>query len=504
MKIHLVFGLITVLLLVIVISSRQRETVGFDEVAAAALKMAQEDYLTASPALPRSLRELTADQYKLIRWNDEKTLWRKEGLPFQVRFFHPGHIYDRQIDIYEVNKQGTQKKTYSRQSFEFDPRLEGLKFFNVIGYAGFRLMYPINRPEQLDEVLRFLGGSDFQAIAKGLVLGARSRALVIDPDKKDQPPEEPVFTSFWLRRPDTFSSQFTLLALLESRSVTGAYSFEVEPGEETKVRVRARLYFRRKVDKVGFAPLISMFWFGENTSNTFGDFRPEVHKSDGLLFQTDSGEWVWRPLAWIESPQVNIFANAGPKGYGLMQRDRDFSHYQDLNSLFHQMPSVWVQPVKGFNQGAVSLLQQPTHNDQADNVMAYWSPSVSPRPLEPVEIEYVLRWMTYSPELPPLGRCVSTRVDLQDEANRREIFLDFSGGPLDKVKQGETPVPEVVSPNDAATISNVKIERNEFGKSWRVSFLAERTGDKKPIELRCRVLVNGTPASETWTYTWNP
>ncbi len=262
-----------------------------------------------------------------------------------------------------------------------------------------------------------------------------------------------------MRRPDTFSSQFTLLALLESRSVTGAYSFEVEPGEETRVRVHARLYFRRKVDKVGFAPLISMFWFGENTSNTFGDFRPEVHKSDGLLFQTDSGEWIWRPLAWIESPQVNIFANAGPKGYGLMQRDRDFSHYQDLNSLFHQMPSVWVQPVKGFNQGAVSLLQQPIHNDQADNVMAYWSPSVSPRPLEPVEIEYVLRWMTYSPELPPLGRCVSTRVDLQDEANRREIFLDFSGGPLDKVKQGDTPVPEVVSPNDAATISNVKIER---------------------------------------------
>lgn len=504
MKIHLVFGLITVLLLVIVISSRQRETVGFDQVAAAALKMAQEDYLTASPALPRSLRELTAEQYKLIRWNDEKTLWRKEGLPFQVRFFHPGHVYDRQIDIYEVNKQGTQKKTYSRQSFEFDPRLEGLKFFNVIGYAGFRLMYPINRPEQLDEVLRFLGGSDFQAVAKGLVLGAKSRALVIDPGGKDQPTEEPVFTSFWLRRPDTFSSQFTLLALLESRSVTGAYSFEVEPGEETRVRVRARLYFRRKVDKVGFAPLISMFWFGENTSNTFGDFRPEVHKSDGLLFQTDSGEWVWRPLAWIESAQVNIFANAGPKGYGLMQRDRDFSHYQDLNSLFHQMPSVWVQPVKGFNQGAVSLLQQPAQNDQADNVMAYWSPSTSPRPLEPVEIEYVLRWMTYSPELPPVGRCVSTRVDLQDEANRREIFLDFSGGPLDKVKQGDTPVPEVSSPNNAATISNVKIERNEFGKSWRVSFLAERTEDKKPIELRCRVLVNGTPASETWTYTWNP
>jgi len=504
MKIHLVFGLITVLLLVIVISSRQRETVGFDEVAAAALKMAQEDYLTASPALPRSLRELTADQYKLIRWNDEKTLWRKEGLPFQVRFFHPGHIYDRQIDIYEVNKQGTQKKTYSRQAFEFDPRLEGLKFFNVIGYAGFRLMYPINRPEQLDEVLRFLGGSDFQAIAKGLVLGARSRALVIDPGDTGKPAEEPVFTSFWLRRPDTFSSQFTLLALLESRSVTGAYSFEVEPGEETKVRVRARLYFRRKVDQVGFAPLISMFWFGENTSNTFGDFRPEVHKSDGLLFQTDSGEWIWRPLSWIASSRVNVFANAGPKGYGLMQRDRDFSHYQDLNSLFHQMPSVWVQPVKGFNQGAVSLIQQPTHNDQSDNVMAYWSPKTSPRPLEPVEIEYVLRWMTYSPELPPVGRCVSTRVDLQDEANRREIFLDFAGGPLDKVKQGEMPTPEVLSPNGAATISNVKIERNEFGKSWRVSFLAERNEEKKPIELRCRVLVNGAPASETWTYTWNP
>lgn len=498
MKIHLVFGLITVVLLMIVISSRRQEDFSFRKVSERAELMAREGYLSAVPALPKKLRQLDEEQYKSIRWRDERTLWRREGLPFQVRFIHPGYTFDRKVDIEDLNEQRPLR--YSPAFFDFGKSgIVAEELPDWVGYAGFRLMHPFNKPDVLDEMVSFVGGSDFRAVARDLVYGTLARAIVIDPAENSG--ETPVFTRFWLKRPDTFSSTFTVYALLESGSVTGAYQFEIEGGAETRIHVRATLYFRRIVQQVGYAPLISMFWFGENTSNTFGDFRPEVHKADGLLMQRSNDEWVWHPLAWSATQQVNVFSDPAFKGFGLFQRDRDFNHYQDLNALFHKMPSVWVEPIKGFENGTVCLVQQPTKDETLNNVAAFWSPKVSPTPLKPVEIEYVLRWMTDSSSLPPLGRCLSTRVDFQQEENRREFFLDFGGGPLDRLKAGEQPTADVSSPT-GATVSDVKIERNDFNRTWRISFVVNTDEKTKPTEILARLTANGVPLTETWSYTW--
>ncbi len=504
MKIHLVFGLITVVLLVIVIGSRRQKAFSFDYVANIAETMAREDYLPAVPALPKNLRNLTAEQYKEIQWRDEKTLWRKEGLPFQVRFFHSGYLYDRRVEMFLVSdkREDVSPFRYSSGLFNLKGDLANQKFPDWIGFAGFRLYHPFNKPDALDELLAFLGGSNFQVRAKDLVYGASGSALVVNPQDTTEP-ETPAFTAFFLKRPDTFATEFRLYALMESRNVTGAYQFDIEAGAETRVHVRARLFFKRRVSEVGFAPLHSMFWFGENTSNTFGDFRPEVHKSDGLLLQKNNGEWLWHPLAWSTKAQVNVFTDAGRKGYGLFQRDRDFNHYQDLNSVFHKMASVWVQPVKGFEGGSVKLIQQPTKNEDSDNVLAYWEPTTPPEPLRPVDLEYVLRWVSDAHDLPPLGRCVSTRVDFQEDPERRQFFLDFTGGALDRLKQGEIPMPEVASPTGAA-ITECEIKKNDFNRSWRVNFFVSTKDKSRPTEVLCRLMLNGTPVTETWTYTWQP
>ncbi len=504
MKTHLIFGLLTVALLVIVISSRRQEAFGFDDVVRMAETMAKENYLSAAPALPKALRNLNYDQLRDIRWKDERTLWRQEGLPFQAKFFHPGgEHHDRPVEIYALPDDAKTPLRYSPGFFDFGRNTFKEDLPDSVGYAGFRIHHPLNRPDVLDEVFVFLGASYFRAVPRDLVYGTSARGLAIDTAVEKRKEEFPAFTKFWLKRPEAYGTTLTVYALLEGRSVTGAYQFEVEPGGETRMHVKAVLFFRKKTEYAGYAPLTSMFWFGENTSNTFGDFRPEVHDSDGLLMQRSNGEWVWHPLAWSRQLQLNVFADDHPQGYGLLQRDRNFNHYQDLEAVYHKRPSVWVQPLWGFDKGAVRLVQLPTKDEFQDNVVAFWAPAEPPPPLQPVTIEYVLRWMSDVDDLPPLGRCISTRVDDQDKPYYRHFFLEFSGGPLARLKPGEKPVLDLASSTGAA-FTEADVQWNDFNNSWRVSFFASTPENKKPHELTCRLTANGEPLTETWSYTWMP
>lgn len=504
MKTHLFFGLLTVMLLIIVIGTRRREAFGFDDVIDLAQGMAAEPSLSTVPALPKELKELNYDQHRDIRWKDEYTLWRREGLPFQVRFFHLGYIFDRPVDIfYEVANSSFERLRYSPVFFDFGRNVFRVRLPDTIGYAGFRVHYPINKPDVLDEIFVFLGASYFRAVAKDLVYGSSARALALNTAISKREEEFPMFTKFWLRRPERFGKRMSIYALLEGPSATGAYHFTIEPGVETQMHVKAVLFFRKKTEHAEYAPITSMYWFGENTSNTFGDFRPEVHDSDGLLMNRSNGEWVWHPLAWSKELQLNVFADDHPKGYGLLQRDRDFNHYQDLEALYHKRPSVWVQPLNGFDNGAVRLVQFPTKDEFHDNVVAFWTPAEPPPLFKPVELDYVLRWFGEAQDLPPMARCVLTRVDDQDKPYYRHFFVEFWGGPLAKLKPGEIPTAEVQSPTGAG-IADVRVEWNDFNKTWRISFYASTPEDKKPNELSCRLLWNGEVMTETWTYTWMP
>lgn len=502
MKTHLVFGFLTVFLLFIVIGSRKGEQFTFTDVVQMAQTMATEGYLTAAPALPKELLKLNYDQYRYIRWKDELTLWRKQGLPFQIRFFHPGYLFDRSVDIYEINGRSTERLRYSSDFFTFGKNVFKNDLPSTIGYAGFRVYYPLNKAEILDEICVFLGASYFRALPKDMHWGLSARGLAIDTAEPKRKEEFPIFTKFWLKQPEPFAKSFTFYALLESRSVTGAYQFELEPGAETRMHVKATLFFRKKGETIGYAPLTSMYWFGENTSNTFGDFRPEVHDSDGLLMLTGKGEWIWHPLSWAKHLQSNAFQDDHPKGFGLLQRDRNFSHYQDLEAKYHQRPSAWIEPINGFDQGEVRLIQIPTDDEFKDNVVSFWTPKNDPELLKPVELEYRIRWMGNSSNLSPLGRCTSTREDYKEEKYYRNFFLEFVGGDLDKL--AEAPQVDIASAS-GSEIKDLKLEKNDFNQSWRVNFTTSTKDGSKPVELLCRLVTkDGKPLTETWSYSWTP
>ena len=72
------------------------------------------------------------------------------------------------------------------------------------------------------------------------------------------------------------------------------------------------------------------------------------------------GERLWRPLRNPASVEISAFADENPRGFGLIQRFRDFEHYQDAEAHYEQRPSAWVEPRGDWGRGAVMLDELPT------------------------------------------------------------------------------------------------------------------------------------------------
>jgi periplasmic glucans biosynthesis protein len=498
MKTHIVFAIMAGLLLVFLISRTKKKNLAFENIIQQAEALSKEPYREVREVPSALLRGLNYDQYRDIRWKDEYTLWRRLGLPFQAKFLFTGHLHSKPVTIFQVNREAPGQLRFSPEFFDFGknviPESEAAKG----GYAGFRIHYPLNRPDFLDEVLVFLDASYFRAVAKDQQWGISARGLSIGILRKEESPD---FTTFWLVEPPPGATDMKIYALLEGRSVSGAYEFHVFPGAETRIEIRAVVFPRRDIKDPGFAPLTSMFWFGENTSNTFGNYRPEVHDSDGLQIERGNGEWVWRPLSWSKQLQVAVFEDENPRGFGLLQRDRDFTHYQDMEARYHQRPSVWVRPAGKWGKGAVQLVQIPTANEYKDNVVAYWQPKGGMKKGGRYEINYSLSWFGEKDSIPPVGRCLFTRIDSQDAPYFRIFVLDFDGGELSKLP-ADARVTADTWIGAGGGIKDVVVQKNNYNDSWRVTFIASSDQLDKPLELRCSMTVDGRPLTETWTYTW--
>lgn len=498
MKTHIVFAIMAGLLLALLISQTKKKHLTFENIIGQAEALSKEPYREVRDVPSELLKDLNYDQFREIRWKDEFTLWRRLGLPFQVKLLFTGHLHSKLVTIFQVNREAPGQLRFSPEFFDFGknviPESEKAKG----GYSGFRVHYPLNRADYLDEVLVFLGASYFRAVARDQQWGISARGLAIGTLKKEEFPD---FTTFWLIEPQPGATSMTIYALLDGKSVSGAYEFHVFPGAETRMDVRAVVFPRRDIKDVGFAPLTSMFWFGENTSNTFGNYRPEVHDSDGLQIKRGNGEWVWRPLSWSKQLQVAVFEDENPAGFGLLQRDRDFAHYQDMEARYHQRPSVWVQPDGKWGKGTIQLMQLPTANEYADNVVAYWQPEGGLKKGGRHEIKYSLRWFGENDSIPPLGRCLFTRIDYQDAPYFRIFVMDFGGGELSKLPP-DARVTADTWIGAGGGIKDVVVQKNNYSDSWRVTFTASTSQLDKPLELRCALAVDGRPLTETWTYTW--
>ncbi|MBK6938770.1 MAG: glucan biosynthesis protein G [Planctomycetes bacterium] len=453
----------------------------------------------AVDALPKALAELDYDRYRSIRFAPDHALWKSEGLPFQLQFFHCGFFFKEPVHVSTVDAAGIAPVPFSTGSFQYGAGGPPADLPEDLGFAGFRVHAALNRPDYLDELVAFLGASYFRVLGKGQVYGLSARGLALDCGE-DSGEEFPRFTQFFVEKPAADSTTLTVVALLDSRSVAGAYEFTFSPGDSTRTVVRASLFPRTDLDKPGLAPLTSMFLFGENRVRFIPDFRPEVHDSDGLSLRLADGTNVWRPLD--NPPQrhrITRIAADGVTSFGLAQRDREFDHYQDLETQQERRPSYVIVPRAGFEHGHVELVEIPTSIETNDNVVAYFVPAQPLRGGESFEFAYELVATTADDARRHGGVVIATRID-PDVADDEALFVvDFDGdesSSREPVLDARRLRGEVRA--SRGEVRSIVVQQAESGRV-RLSFRIHLT-DREPVELHARLLDGDVAATETWTY----
>jgi glucans biosynthesis protein len=315
--------------------------------------------------------------------------------------------------------------------------------------------------------------------------------------------EFPDFVEFWFERPPPGATSLTIHALLDSPRVAGAYRFAVTPGDETVVDVRARLYLRAPVATLGIAPLTSMFYAGENQPAA-GDFRPEVHDSDGLAIHAADGEWIWRPLVNPPALTVSSFATRSPRGFGLMQRDRAFTSYEDLEARYELRPSAWVEPNGDWGAGRIELVQFRNADETDDNAVAYWVPAQLPAAGQPFDFAYRVRWQLRNDVRPPQSWVRQTRrghgfTKVPAGPDEFHYVVDFDGPALRALPESAA-VQAVFTTDRNARLLHGEAFHNEATGGWRAALRFKRLETSRPVELRAFLRHNQETVSETWSY----
>lgn len=476
------------------------QAMDFESLADKARDLARTPYKKVVVTLPKDLQGLSYDQYRDIRFRPDKSLWRGSALPFEIQFFHPGLYYDQAVKIHLITAEGVQPLRFDPALFDYGRNQVDIGKLKDLGFAGFRVHYPLNHPRYKDELLVFQGASYFRALGRQQRYGLSARGLAVDTGLISGE-EFPAFTEFWIEWPRPQDRELTIYALLDSRRVTGAYRFRIQPGNSTVMDVKSRVFLRGEVGKLGIAPLTSMFLFGENQPSRSEDYRPEVHDSDGLLIQTDH-EWLWRPLVNPRRLLITSFAAVNPRGYGLLQRDRRFANYEDLEARYDLRPSAWITPKGDWGAGRVELTLIPTPDETNDNVVAYWVPDVPPAPGEPLELEYRLSWQMREAVPVPLATIAQTRRGhgyVREQDQSLHYMIDFDGGPLPGLP-ADAEVISGVWMDDNGELLERQTYRNEATGGWRVALRFNRKDPNLPVEMRVFLRRGEQTLSETWSY----
>lgn len=469
--------------------------------------LSHSDYVAYETEVPGELSALDYDQHRDIRFVRENGPWFNKRRPFEIQFFHLGSIFKDAVKINEVMNGKASEFVYAPEYFNYGKNQLHPEDWKNIGYAGFRLHYPLNTSSYFDELVSFLGASYFRALGKGQKYGLSARGLAID--TAEQTGEEfPVFREFWIERPKRNAAEIKLHALLDSPSVAGAYSFVIQPGLSTTMDVDVTLYPRKKIQKLGVAPLTSMFLFGENSKNKFDDHRLEVHDSDGLLVWNGNDEWLWRPLDNSKYLRISSFLDKNPKGFGLLQRDRNPEHYLDFEAMYEQRPSVWVEPLDEWGAGMVQLVEIPSVQEIHDNIVAFWIPKEEIIPGKEYHFRYRLHWTGDAPVDSGLAKVTATYTGIGGvsgmlENDKRKFVIDFSApyeANLQKDIENGVVVPDISI--SEGKFLGAHLMYNPLTKAPTLYMDFRPNG--KTSEIRAVLKKDGKAVSEVWSYQWLP
>jgi glucans biosynthesis protein len=459
--------------------------------------------LAAAPArpssvdLPPSVRDIPWEEYRKIVFKHDQALWHGEPGHFSAEFFHMGYGYRDPVPVFVIDGLNAKPVAYKSEMFDFGGGITPPTPQEAaqLSFAGMRLHANINREDYRDEFMLFQGASYFRGVGKGGWLGLSGRGLAINTGLSE-PEQFPRFSEIYLQRPGPDDRYLWALALLEGKSVTGAYAMRIEPGDFTTVEVTAQIFLREPVQVLGIAPLTSMYLYGEEHPANFGDFRPEVHDSDTLVMVDGNGDNLARPLHNPPHTTVSGFKLTSPKGFGLEQRDRAWDHYQDIVERYDIRPTGWVEPLSDWGPGTLRLLEISTNLESDDNMGAMWVP-------EKIENnQYAMKYRVYFgntlPFTPPLGRVIGTRHASWEPARSRFV-VDFANLP----KEADNAELTLDATVNNGRLAEQKLLKNPYTGGYRVEIdvVREQSND---IEMRVTLRSGGRPVTETWSYLWQP
>ena len=463
-------------------------------------------YEPPPPLAAPSLAQLDYDQYQALRFRRDHALWGNEDRGFRLEFFHVGRGFKEAVRMFEVVDGNAREILYQSAMFDFGKSgVSPRSLPKNLGFAGFRIHAATNWDA---DISAFLGAAYFRSVGSDTrQFGLSARGLAFDTANGVE--EFPRFTSFWFERPVPNARSLVLYALMDSPSTTGAFRFEIHPGAPQTMDIDAAIYPRKSIDRFGVAPLTSMYQCGENDRRMANDWRPEIHDSDGLAMLTGNGEWIWRPITNPTTLRVNSYIDKTPRGFGLLQRDRDFDNYQDDGVFYERRPSLWIEPKGDWGAGAVQLVEIPTVDETFDNIVAYWVPAAKPKQGDELLFSYRASWGTQMPVYSGLGQAIATRTGIGGVIGQKRrhyswrFAVDFVGGELAALPANARVDAVITASRGAVEITSARPLLPEQG--YRAMFDIRPLDDSiEPIDLRMFLRLNGQPLTETWIYSWVP
>ena len=484
----------------------QQVRFGLDDVVKRARELASAPFEGQVPPLPEEINKLDFDVWRDIEFRDDKAILGASGGPFRMQLYHLGHLYRRPVTINTIRDGIPTPLPYRAAQFDFGKAKLDKPLPVNLGFAGFKIRFPLNDPRKFDEFISFVGASYFRFLGRRQQYGLSARALQLGGGTNQE--EFPFYREFWIDTPTAGADKLTIYALLDSSVTTGAFQFDCYPREESAVEVTATLIPRRDDVKVGYAPLTSMFFIGENDHRFNEDFRPELHDSDGLLLHTGAGEWIWRPLRNPTVAKLSSFNDRDVQGYGLLQRDRHFDHYQDIDLAYQLRPSYWIEPKTKFGEGSVELFEMPTTDESNDNVVASWVAKQQLQVGTPLTYGYAI---TAGLDFDHLSDGAKTLNTFQTQAralgsteprspSSRRFLVDFTGGDLPYYRDDATAV-QVVASTSQGKVTRAYAQWNGETNGFRATIDVQLDPDQT-ADIRCFLRSGAKTLSETWVFPW--
>lgn len=479
---------------------------GYDDVVRRARDLASGPFEDEPPPLPAPFDKLDFDSWRDIRFRRDQRLISRAPEGFQLETIHLGFLYRRPVTINLIRDGIPAPIPYAPAHYDYGRvRLDRPPPVNT-GFAGFRLLFPVNDPQVQDEAISFLGASYFRFLGRGQQYGLSARGLSVETGTERE--TFPFFREFWIETPAAGANRITIYALLDGEAATGAFRFELALAQESVIDTQVTLFARRRNVKFGFAPLTSMYLTGENDRRVRDGFRNELHDSDGLLVHTGANEWLWRPIANPTFVRISSFMDKDNLGFGLLQRDRSFASYQDLDLAYERRPAYFVEPIGGWGAGRVELVELPTTDETNDNIVASWTPATPPEPGAPFVYAYRLIASLDMPRLSPNGRVVNTfeaparalgSAEPENIAARR-FLVDFAGGEMPYYSSDPSKV-EAIATSTRGVVTRAIVTSNPNIEGLR-AMIDVKIAPGETTDLRLFLRAGDRTLTETWTFPW--